>query len=177
MLKKGLVRFPVRLCHTSRAIIRGSGVTPSTTNPLSTYLQNVKIIGETTQFELLSDEQQTKGTTIQQGPSPYEYLCTSLGSCTAITIQMYCKRKNFLLENVEVQVTHQKMKKEQIQSSLTEVMKSTKNSTVDYLERVIKLEGNQLKNEEKERILQIANMCPVHKTLEPTCLIVTSLVK
>lgn len=152
-----------RFCHTSRAIVRGGGIRA---NP--PYVQQVLI--PQNNYQLIADEYSNQ----QQGGSPYDYLCTALGACTSITLQMYAKRKNLPLEGVEVNLIHTKIKKDQI-VNLTETMKQTKNSHVDHIERIIKLEGNELKKEERERMLQIANMCPVHKTLEPSCIIVTSL--
>lgn len=151
---------------THRVIIRGGGIQ---SNP--PYVQQVTI--PVNNYQLLSDEHSL---TQQQGGSPYDYLCIALGSCTSITLQMYARRKNILLENLEIILTHKKIKKDEI-SNLNEIIKNNKNSHVDYIERIIQLNGNNLKNEEKDRMLQIANMCPVHKTLESSCIIVTSLAK
>jgi uncharacterized OsmC-like protein len=152
-----------RFCHTSCASLRGGGIHAS-----PPYVQQVSIQN----FQLLSDEHSSTGQ--GQGPSPYEYLCTALGSCTSITVQMYARRKNLPLEGITVKLVHHKIKKENL-PALSEAMKSSKNSFVDHLERVITLEGKDLKAEERERMLQIANMCPVHKTLEQSCIIVTRL--
>jgi putative redox protein len=152
-----------RFCHTSHASLRGGGIHA---NP--PFVQQVAIQN----FQLVSDEASSTGQA--QGPSPYEYLCAALGSCTSITVQMYARRKNFPLEGISVNLTHQKIKKENL-PNLSEAMKNSKNSFVDRIERVITLQGKELKSEERERMLAIANMCPVHKTLELSCVIVTSL--
>jgi putative redox protein len=80
------------------------------------------------------------------GPGPGEFLMVSLASCTAITLRMYADRKEWPLEKIRVEVTSEKMDK----------------TTV--LIRHIYFEG-ALDDEQRNRLLQIANACPVHRTL------------
>jgi putative redox protein len=80
------------------------------------------------------------------GPAPGEYLMMSLASCTAITLRMYADRKKFPLDKIRVEIGTEKI-----------------NHTTLF-KRHIYLEGN-LDEAQRERLLQIANACPVHKTL------------
>lgn len=93
------------------------------------------------------------------GMSPYELLLASLGSCTAITLRMYADRKGFALREVKVHLEHFQQHAEDCQEC------NNTNSKIDKFVREIVLKGD-LKESEKERLLQIANRCPVHKTLE-----------
>jgi putative redox protein len=99
----------------------------------------------TSGHHLLADEAEEVGGT-NAGPSPGQYLQIALASCTAITLRMYADRKNFPLDKVRVEV-----------NSLRQEGKT-------IFEREIYLEGN-LDDEQRERLLEIANACPVHKTL------------
>lgn len=87
------------------------------------------------------------------GPEASELLLASLGTCTAITLRMYADRKEWPLEAVDVKLN---MNKE------TEAGKLTTN-----IERKIMLKGN-LDEDQRKRLLQIANKCPVHKILTST---------
>jgi putative redox protein len=91
------------------------------------------------------------------GPSPYEYLATSLASCTAITLRMYAQRKAWPLENAEISVSF-----EIAQDKTT-------------FDRKIQLVG-ALTPEQRDRLLDIANRCPVHKILTGKIEIQTTLV-
>lgn len=95
------------------------------------------------------------------GMTPYELLLASLGSCTAITLRMYADRKKWDLREVKVHLEHYKQHAKDCNSC------SDSNTKIDKFVREIKLEGN-LTEEQKQRLLQIANRCPVHKTLENT---------
>jgi putative redox protein len=93
------------------------------------------------------------------GMSPYELLMASLGSCTAITLRMYADRKKWDLREVKVHLEHFKQHAKDSKSC------SESNNKIDKFVREIKLKG-ELTNEQKQRLLQIANRCPVHRTLE-----------
>ncbi len=80
------------------------------------------------------------------GPGPGEFLMVSLASCTAITVRMYADRKHLSLEKIRVEVTSEKVDK-----------------TTIFI-RHLYLEGT-LDDEQRNRLLQIANACPVHKVL------------
>ena len=95
------------------------------------------------------------------GPSPFEYLCASLGSCTAITLRMYAGRKDWDIENISVTVTHSQRK-------------TTDGVTKTVFTRVLNVTGN-LESESRDRLIEIANKCPVHKMLEHGNVIETSL--
>jgi putative redox protein len=96
---------------------------------------------------LIADEPEEVGGA-NMGFSPDELLCSALGACTAATLRMYADRKEWPLESVEVKVAFQR------ESSFS----STK------IVRNIKLQGD-LSEDQRERLLDIANKCPVHKTL------------
>ena len=103
------------------------------------------------------------------GPSPYELVSAGLSACTAMTVQMYTKRKGWDLENIQVHTSHTKVAKQIVENGENKEIK------VDTFNREIQLKGN-LDDKQKERILQIADKCPVHKTLHSDIEVVTKLV-
>jgi putative redox protein len=92
------------------------------------------------------------------GPTPYDYLVASLGSCTSMTIRMYADRKKWPVDAIVVRLKHQKIHKTDCQDC------DTKNRKIDHIDREIELLG-PLSIEERERLLEIADRCPVHRTL------------
>lgn len=102
------------------------------------------------------------------GPSPYDFISASLAACTSMTIQMYVKRKKWPLKNVETHVNHNKSHAEDCENCERNTAK------IDIFERVIVLEGN-LDEKQKQKILEIADKCPVHRTLHNKVNITTKL--
>ncbi|MEO1260664.1 MAG: alpha/beta fold hydrolase [Bacteroidota bacterium] len=92
------------------------------------------------------------------GPSPYELLNASLGTCTAMTLQMYARRKKWDLQEVIVHLEHYKD-----YASDMENLENPK-SKLDHFDRLLELKG-ELDASQKKRLLEIANKCPVHRTL------------
>ena len=103
------------------------------------------------------------------GPSPYELLSSALGACTAMTLQMYAKRKKWDLKEVEVHLSHGKRYVEDCSTC-----EENKGSRIDHFDRIIEFEGN-LDEAQKARLLEIADRCPVHRTLEGEIRIHTTL--
>ena len=103
------------------------------------------------------------------GPSPYEFVSAGLSACTAMTVQMYVKRKGWDLQNIEVHTSHTKAAKQIVENGEQKEIK------VDTFNREIKLKGN-LDDKQIQRMLQIADKCPVHKTLHSAIEVITTLV-
>jgi len=100
------------------------------------------------------------------GPSPYELVSAGLSACTAMTIQMYVKRKGWGLKNVEVHTSYSK-------SHAADCTNCDDDSAkIDTFDRDIKLTGD-LDDKQIQRILQIADKCPVHKTLHNDTQVIT----
>jgi putative redox protein len=102
------------------------------------------------------------------GPSPYEFLSAGLAACTAMTIQMYARRKNWKVENVTCHINYSKDHAVDCEHCEEDSAK------IDTFTREIKLTGN-LSEEQKTKLLQIADKCPVHKTLHTKTQIITTL--
>jgi len=93
------------------------------------------------------------------GPGPYDLLLASLGACTAMTVQMYARNKNWPLAAVEVRLDIQK-----IHAQDCEDCESEPTARVDIIERELQFEGD-LTQEQVDRLALIASRCPVHRTL------------
>lgn len=104
------------------------------------------------------------------GPSPYELLLMSLGACTAMTLRLYARRKAWPLERVTVRLHHEKAHAVDCENC------EGKNAMLDRLDRYIEVTG-ALDETQRERLLQIAEMCPVHRTLTGRIDIQTRLVR
>ena len=117
---------------------------------------------------LLADEPGPLGGT-DTGPSPYDLLLAALGSCTVMTLRMYATRKAWKLEHVSVTLRHDRIHAEDCAECETE------KGLIDRIGREIRLEG-ELDGAQRARLLQIADMCPVHRTLHSEIQVVTSLV-
>ncbi|NNF23093.1 MAG: OsmC family protein [Saprospiraceae bacterium] len=98
------------------------------------------------------------------GPSPYDLLVSALGACTSMTLQMYAGRKEWDLQDVKVHVQHTK---EHVQDSQSPTGK------IDRITRDIELFG-ELDEAQRKRLIEIANRCPVHRTLEGQVVIDTT---
>lgn len=113
---------------------------------------------------VLADEPEAYGGT-NRGMSPYGFLSAGLGACTSMTIRMYARRKGWPLDHVSVDVTHDKVHAQDAEAGA---------SKVDTFIRQISLTGD-LSEDQRARLLEIADKCPVHRTLERTSRVVTKL--
>ncbi len=107
---------------------------------------------------LLSDEPVKLGG-LDSGPGPYDFLLAGLGACTSMTIRLYADFKKMPLQNVSVRLSHEK----RIHTKDCEDC-DAKVTKVDHIERAISLEG-PLSAEQRERLMEIGDKCPVHQTL------------
>ncbi|MCB9283365.1 MAG: OsmC family protein [Lewinellaceae bacterium] len=106
---------------------------------------------------LTADEPEEKGGN-DYGPSPYDLVSAGLGACTAMTLHMYARRKKWPLKDVTVHLSHFK-------DYAKDMEQTEENPTkIDHFERLIDIEGD-LTEEQRLRLLEIANRCPVHRTL------------
>ncbi len=107
-------------------------------------------------YHLLADEPKAFGGT-DKGLSPYGLISAGLGACTSMTIRMYARRKNWPLEHVAVEISHDKV---HAQDAARE-----DGTKIDRFRRVITLTGD-LDADQRAKLLEIADKCPVHRTLE-----------
>lgn len=133
--------------HARLAIISETGSGP---------FSSVVTIGE---HRLIADEPVSAGGQ-NAGPDPYEFLLAGLGACTAMTLRLYATRKSWPLEHVEVRVSH--------------VERASAGALKDVFEREILLTGG-LADDQRARLLEIADRCPVSRTLSAGAMIATSL--
>ena len=105
---------------------------------------------------------------LDSGLSPYDLLCAALGACTAMTLRSYADLKGIPLERVSVELKHEKI------HAIDCAECETKEGKIDRIERLIGLEGT-LDRAQRDKLLEIANKCPVHRTLHSEVLIPTRL--
>ena len=117
---------------------------------------------------LVADEPESLGGT-DKGPTPYDYFLAALGGCTAMTLRMYADRKGWPLESVTVRLFQDRIHATDCEECETE------KGRIDCIEREIELAG-PLDEKQRRRLLEIADMCPVHRTLEAEVLVENSLV-
>jgi uncharacterized OsmC-like protein/esterase/lipase len=96
---------------------------------------------------------------LDSGPGPYDLLLAGLGACTSMTLRLYAEQKKLPLERVSVRLTHNKIHAEDCLNC------EIKESMIDRIDRNITLEG-ALNADERKRLLEIADKCPVHRTLK-----------
>jgi putative redox protein len=92
------------------------------------------------------------------GPNPYDYLLTSLGACTSMTVGLYARRKQIPLENITVSLRHSRI----YATDCAEC--ETKEGMLDRIDVEVELTG-QLSAEQRDNLMEIAAKCPVHRTL------------
>lgn len=127
-----------------------------------TYTQQITLGNH----RLVADEPRPIGD--DEGPTPYDLLLAALGSCTSMTVRMYADRKGWPLEGVRVTLRHSRIHAEDCATC------ETTKGWIDHIDRGIELTG-ELDDGQRERLLQIADHCPVHQTLTSEVDIATSL--
>ncbi|SMD45404.1 putative redox protein [Aquiflexum balticum DSM 16537] len=141
-------------------------------NDIKGHQVKVRLFGEsytseikTPYHHLLADEPKDVGGA-NLGPTPYDLLMASLGACTVMTLKMYTQRKGWDLKEIIVYLDHDKVHKEDSEDF------EKKASKVSRFTRNLEIKGD-LDNEKKEKLLEIANKCPVHRTLHEDIIIET----
>jgi putative redox protein len=130
----------------------------------ASYLKQEIIAGAHT---FIADEPVALGGS-DEGPDPYSLLLAALGACTSMTLQMYARRKGWPLEQVRVTLKHSRIHAKDCE------MCESKAGMITRIERRIALTG-PVTDEQKARLLEIAQKCPVHRTLTSEVMIVDSL--
>ncbi|MBT8100319.1 MAG: OsmC family protein, partial [Gammaproteobacteria bacterium] len=106
---------------------------------------------------LIADEPKSYGGT-NKGPSPYDLLSSALASCTTMTLRMYAARKKIDLQSATVRIEHAKIHAKDCGDC------ESSSGKIDEFLKELRLEGD-LNDEQRQRMLEIADMCPVHRTL------------
>jgi uncharacterized OsmC-like protein len=114
---------------------------------------------------LVSDEPRPIGD--DAGPTPYDLLLAGLGACTSMTVRMYANRKGWPLEQVRVTLRHSRIHAEDCAECETE------RGWIDHIDRDVELTGD-LDDTQRQRLMHIAERCPVHQTLTSEVDITTS---
>jgi putative redox protein len=107
---------------------------------------------------LLADEPVAVGGE-DSGPGPYDLVLAGLGACTSMTMRLYADRKALPLDRVTVTLTHSKIYAKDCAEC------ETRDGMLDQIERVIKIDGPSLDDDQRKRLMEIADKCPVHRTL------------
>jgi uncharacterized OsmC-like protein/pimeloyl-ACP methyl ester carboxylesterase len=129
----------------------------------SSKFQQVISVGP---HRLLADEPVAAGGE-DSGPGPYDFLLAGLGACTSMTMRLYANRKALPLERVTVTLKHGKIYAKDCEEC------ETRDGMLDQIDRVIAIEGT-LDAEQRKRLMEIADKCPVHRTLTSEIRIVTT---
>ncbi len=108
--------------------------------------------------QLTADEPKHMGGD-DEGPTPYDLLLAALGSCTSITVTMYAQNKSWPLQDIIVRLRHSRIHATDCAEC------ETKEGKLDHIEVEIRLEGPLLSDEQRTKLLEIAEKCPVHRTL------------
>jgi uncharacterized OsmC-like protein/pimeloyl-ACP methyl ester carboxylesterase len=150
----------LKLPEPTPAVSAPEGVLCVTEADANGFLQDV----QSGPHHVLADEPVKFGGT-NKGLTPYGFVAAGLGACTSMTIRMYARRKGWPLDSVSVDITHAK-----------EHGLDAKNpgAKVDHFERIIHLSGD-LNTKQREKLLEIADKCPVHRTLERASTVTTVL--
>jgi len=115
--------------------------------------------------QMLADEPVAAGGQ-DSGPGPYDSVLAGLGACTSMTMRMYADRKSLPLERVTVTLKHSKIHARDCEEC------ETRDGMLDQIDRVISIEG-VLDADQRKRLMEIADKCPVHRTLTSEIRIVT----
>ena len=116
---------------------------------------------------VLADEPAAYGGT-NLGMTPYNFLSAGLAACTSMTVRMYARRKGWPLDDVAVDVTHDKIHATDCETC------ETAEGKVDQFQRIVRLKGD-LSPDQRQRLLEIADKCPVHRTMEHEINVTTAL--
>jgi putative redox protein len=150
----------LKLPEPAQAAAAPEGVMRVTEADANGFLQDV----QSGPHHVLADEPVKFGGT-NKGLTPYGFLAAGLGACTSMTIRMYARRKGWPLEGISVDIAHAK-------EHATDA--ADPGAKVDHFERVIHLSGD-LDAEQRDKLLEIADKCPVHRTLERSSTVKTTL--
>jgi len=137
-------------------------------NVIARHKENLQVEITAGAHQFLADEPMGFGD--DAGPNPYELLLSALGSCKVITVQMYARRKNWQLEGVQVSLNIDK-----VYARDCEDCESNPNAKVDIIKCQISFQGD-LTPEQLQRLTEISERCPVHRTLTSETKIHTQLV-
>lgn len=148
--------------ETGRAAASSEGTVTVTETGSGTYTQRIAA----GHHRLVSDEPRPIGD--DTGPTPYDLLLAALGACTSMTVRMYANRKGWPLERVRVTLRHSRIHAKDCADC------ETSNGWVDNIDRDVELSGD-LDDSQRQRLLHIAERCPVHQTLTSEVHIATSL--
>ncbi|MFD2551104.1 alpha/beta fold hydrolase [Bizionia sediminis] len=123
---------------------------------------------QTKKHAFIADEPESVGGN-DFGPSPYDYLSAGLAACTVMTLKLYAERKNWDLKEVYAYITYSKKHSTDLMLDIEKPMR------MDFLQKRLKLIGN-LDQTQRQRLMEIASKCPVHKTLQSDVIIETELI-
>ena len=125
-------------------------------------LQQEILVGK---HRLIADEPESAGG-LDTGPGPYDFLLAGLGACTSMTMRLYADRKSIPLERTTVTLKHNRIYAKDCETC------ETQEGMISRIERTIAMEGN-LDAEQRRKLMEIADKCPVHRTLTSEIDIVT----
>lgn len=109
--------------------------------------------------QLIADEPTSVEGGTDKGPDPYDYLLVALGSCSVMTVKMYARQKNWPVEDIYAELRHHKSHAEDCKTC------ESSDSKIDHIEKELIVKGD-LTVAQTERLLEISNRCPVHRTLQ-----------